>query len=127
VDVCYLLSIKYNNNNNVVLAAKYDIDAVAEACDADKVFSGGTSVQHKAAKLHFRQREDAAKWAQEELNRLQGRRCLQANAITTAAGPQPPLPPRLLLLPLAGQFFRVLSTPPRCGYPGPSPRLESCG
>jgi hypothetical protein len=27
--------------NNIVLAAKYDIDAAAEACDADKVFSGG--------------------------------------------------------------------------------------
>jgi hypothetical protein len=41
--------------SNLVAAAKYDIEAAADAFD-DEAFTGGFSTQYKAAKRHFRER-----------------------------------------------------------------------
>jgi hypothetical protein len=45
--------------SNPVAAAKYDIEAAADAFD-DEAFTGKSSTQYKAAKLHFRGRGRAA-------------------------------------------------------------------
>ena len=73
-DAALLLETAANADNHAAeckgAAVKYDIEAAAEAFDADEAFVGGASTQYKAAKLNFRQREEAARRALEEQSRL---------------------------------------------------------
>jgi hypothetical protein len=66
---------------NLLLAAKYDIDSVAEAADADEYLPGVSTALQRAAKTLHKQKEEAAKKAQEDFAKLQQRRRLQANAV----------------------------------------------
>jgi hypothetical protein len=67
-----------------VVAARYDIESAAEALHQDEDLPGVAVPFLKAARSAYKQREEAAAKAQAELQRLQMRRRIQANAAATA-------------------------------------------